>query len=157
MSVQVRTSTHKSGDHRQHVYAETTQLGMQSLRESHGSELGGAVGKQVRHADSAADGSDVDDVSAAALDHSGNHGKREMDHAPEDDVHGFVEVVERVRFKRSDGGGPRVVDQNVDAAEVAAGDGNQVVHLLGLAYITGYGADFGAQPLHSLARAGEFA
>src|SRR5262249_58497154 len=80
-----------------------------------------------------------------------------MDRAPEHAVHSLVEIVEGVGFERAHGDGAGVVHQNVNAPEMAAGDGNQMVHLLGLADITGNGADFGTQALHPLAGTREFA
>src|SRR5262249_11907728 len=101
--------------------------------------------------------SDIDDVSAPALDHRRNQGEGGVDRAPERDVHSFVEVVNGLRRKRPHGNDAGVVDQDVDASEMAARYGDEMFHFFGLADVAGGGADLGAQPFHLLARASEFA
>src|SRR5262249_58726118 len=59
--VNMRAGAHQSGNNRQYSNAEMLDFSMQAFREAHGGKLRSTVGKQVRHADPAADGSYIDD------------------------------------------------------------------------------------------------
>ena len=84
--------------------------------KSGGSELGGAVGQQVRDAELTADRRDRDDPAMALTLHDRQRRERQADGGERHGLHRVLVVAELRRLHRADLDDPGVVDHDVEAA-----------------------------------------
>src|ERR1043166_7160873 len=120
------------------------EFGAQAVGESGERELAGAVGDEVRHADLAADGRDVDDAPVAARAHLREHAEGRVERPPEVYGHRVLEVFERHLLKRPDLDDARVVDEHVHAAEMPRHHLDQLPDLRAVGHVAREGE--GARP-----------
>ena len=123
---------HDAGD----LDAGAAQLGAQGLAQPHHVVLGPAVGAAAREAALAGGRGDVDDVAAAAGEHPRDDLLDAEHHAVDVDVDhplggGVVLVPDRV----ADLHDPRVVDQDVDRAELRLGAVEEVLDRRALGHV----------------------
>ena len=113
--VQTGAAAHKPGygGGNRHRAAE---FGAQPFGESDGSELGGAVGQQVRDAELTADRRDRDDPAMALTLHDRQRRERQADGGERHGLHRVLVVAELRRLHRANLDDPGVVHHDVEAA-----------------------------------------
>src|SRR5437899_724872 len=120
------------------------QLSAERFGETGQSELTGAVGNQMRDANLAADGGNVDDSTFAAEAHVGQHGEAGIKRGPEVHVQGILEILLRHVIDRADADLPGVVDEHVESAVAADGMLNGALNLMLVGDVAGNAKDIGA-------------
>src|SRR5205085_4146355 len=108
LAVPRAAGAHQPRAHGRYHNAAAGQLRAQALREAGHGKLADAVGQQVRHADLAADGADVDDAALAAAAHAGQRGLDGVVRAPEVDRQRLLEVAAGHGVQRTDADNARV-------------------------------------------------
>ena len=111
----------------------------EALGEAGERELAGAVREQVRHGDLPADGDDVDDAAVTARAQERHCRERNGYRAPEVRPHGVLEIGVREGVHRPDADGARVVDEDVEAAEVRDDALDEGACLRGIVHVRGEG------------------
>src|SRR5437764_14915876 len=91
----------------------------------------------MRRGELTADRSNVHDPAAALADHLRQGGNRRVQRRPEVDVHGALEVLVRHGLHGTDLDYSRVVDEDIDRAEVHLHGEYSVLDLLAVCYVTG--------------------
>ena len=111
----------RAGADHQHVDAGRGELGPDRLAESMHGELAGRVFAIVRHAAATEDRTDIDDDRPPALFEQGQGGAGHFDQGEEVDLHEPPHPLGIGRLEGTDGADARVVDENVEAAEMRLG------------------------------------
>ncbi len=116
--VPFRAGPHQAGRDGRDVNAIARQLGPQRIGQSDERELARAVGSEMRHRHSAADGSDVDDASSAAAAQMRKRLHDQIERRPKMQIHRALEILALHVLERADLNNAGVVDHDVEAAEM---------------------------------------
>ena len=124
LGVGFAAGAHEAGADGGDADAFVAELGMEAFGEADESELAGDVGEQVGHGELAADAGDVDDGGVAraaglAAEQVGESGVGGVEGGEEVGGHGAAVGGEGLVFDGADLDDAGVVDEDVDAAEVA--------------------------------------
>src|SRR6185437_4339863 len=118
-----RLRKHRRARHRRRDRVDRDVVGGELLAQRFGEadqrRFRGGIGRGVGVAFLAGDGGDVDDAPVVLRDHRGDDGVAAVERSLEIDLHGLLQLGERIFPKFGGGAGyAGVVDQNVDTAEV---------------------------------------
>ncbi len=118
-------SSHEAGADRSDAHAFVAEFGVETFGETDEGEFAGDIGEHVGHGEFAADAGDVDDgcvfVSGLPVEEMGKRGVRGVEGGEEVGGHGAAVSGDGLVFDGADFDDAGVVDEDVDAAEVADG------------------------------------